>query len=158
MAALEPGKSQTGAGALKGHTMSAIPEGYLDILQSTALAHVATIGPKGSPQVSPIWFAWDGTHVLFALNKIRQKFRNIQREPRIAISIVDPTNPYRSLEIRGSATRIDADLGYRYLNLLSQKYLGRDAGPEEAGLEEERVVIFVEPQQVVLFPPQGDHK
>ena len=158
MAALESGTNQAGAGALKGHTMSPIPEDYLDILRSTALAHVATIGPKGAPQVSPIWFSWDGTHMLFALNKIRQKYCNIQREPRIAISIVDPTNPYRSLEIRGTAIRIDQDLGYRYLNLMSQKYLGRAATPEEAGSEDDRVVIFVEPNQVLLFPPQGGRK
>jgi hypothetical protein len=136
--------------------MSVIPEDFLDILRSTALAHVATIGPKGEPQVSPVLFGWDGAHILFTMKKIRRKYGNLRREPRIAISIVDPTNPYRSLEVRGAA-RTEGDLGYHYLNLLSQKYLGRDATSEEAGSEDERVVIFVEPKQVVLFPPQRDH-
>jgi hypothetical protein len=56
--------------------MSIIPEHSLDLLQSTALAYMATIGPKGEPQVSAVWFTWDGTHLLFALNKKRQKYLN----------------------------------------------------------------------------------
>src|SRR6266704_3406829 len=79
-------------------TMSIIPEQYQDILQSTAVAYMATIGPKGEPQVSPVLFSWDGTYFLFSMNKVRQKHRNLVREPRIALAITDPTNPYRSLE------------------------------------------------------------
>src|ERR1700730_14816691 len=82
-------------------TMSTIPESHLDILQSTAVAYMATIGPKGEPQASPVLFGWDGTHLFFSMNKIRQKHRNLLREPQVAIAIADPTNPYRSLEIRG---------------------------------------------------------
>jgi PPOX class probable F420-dependent enzyme len=140
------------------HTMSIIPEHYLDILQSTALAHIATIGPKGEPQSSAVWFGWDGTHIFFTVKKERQKYRNLLREPRIALSIVDPTNPYRSIEIRGIVTQMDEDLNYRFANWLSQKYLERDATPEEAGPAEERVGVFIEPKHVVLFPPSQEDK
>jgi len=133
--------------------MSIISEHYLDILHSTALAHVATIGPEGEPQSSPTWFGWDGSNILLSMKKVRQKYRNLLREPRIALSIVDPANPYRSIEIRGTVARIDHDLNYRLINSLSQKYLNRDATADEAGPPEERVAIVVEPVHVVLFPP-----
>jgi len=138
--------------------MSIIPEHSLDLLQSAALAYMATIGPKGEPQVSAVWFTWDGTHLLFALNKGRQKYRNLLREPRVAIAIADPANPYHALEIRGTVARIDEDPNYRFINAASQKYLNRDATSEETGPAEERVVIIVEPERVITFPPQADNK
>lgn len=137
--------------------MSLIPERFIDILQSKALAHVATIGPKGEPQSSAIWFDWDGTHILFAMKKERQKYRNLLRDPRIAVSIVDPANPYRSLEIRGRV-RIEEDRNYRFINAMSQKYLNRDTTAEEGGPEEERVVIFVEADRVMPFAPFQEDK
>lgn len=80
--------------------MSEIPTSHLDILESTAVAYIATLGPKGEPQVSAVLFGWDGTNLFFSLNKIRQKYRNLQREQRVAIAIADPANPYRSLELQ----------------------------------------------------------
>ena len=70
-----------------------IPEKYQDLLTSSALAHVATIGAQGEPQVNPVWFGWDGTHLRFSQTTGRQKYRNVQRDARIALSIVDPKNP-----------------------------------------------------------------
>jgi PPOX class probable F420-dependent enzyme len=137
--------------------MSVIPEHHLDIVQSTALAYIATIGPKGEPQVSPVWFGWDGRQLFFSMNKVRQKHRNLLREPRVAVAITDPINPYRALEIRGVA-RIDDDPTHRFANLLSQKYLHRDTTPDENPPGEERVVIVVEPKHVVVFPFQEEKK
>ncbi|MDP8948146.1 MAG: PPOX class F420-dependent oxidoreductase [Actinomycetota bacterium] len=93
-----------------------IPESYQDLPGSTALAHVATIGPKGEPQSNPVWFHWDGEHVRFSQTKTRQKYRNLNRDPRIALSIVDPDDPFRYLEIRGAVERIeeDADLAFNH--------------------------------------------
>lgn len=138
--------------------MSNIPESHLDILQSTAVAYLATIGPKGEAQVSPVWFNWDGSHILISMNKIRQKHRNLQRDPRAAIAIADPANPYRSLEIRGSVARINEDSDYRFADLQSQKYLQRNVAPNERQPGEERVVIAIKPERVFLFPPQEEKK
>src|SRR4051812_12638913 len=88
---------------------SVIPAKYLDLLRSNALAHVATIGPEGEPQSNPVWFDWDGKHLSFSQTKTRQKYRNLQREARVALSIVDPDNAYRYVEIRGRLARIDED-------------------------------------------------
>jgi PPOX class probable F420-dependent enzyme len=130
-----------------------IPESHRDLLQSTALAYLATIGPKGEPQVSAVWFNWDGTHVTFALSNKRQKTRNLIRDPHVALALADPANPYRSLEIRGIVTHIDPDTDYRAANAASQKYTQRNMSADELGRPEDRVVVVVEPQHVLTFPP-----
>jgi len=70
-----------------------IPQEYADLLYTATLVHVATIGPQGEPHNTPVWFDWDGTYIRFSQTKTRQKFRNLQRDPRIALCIVDPKNP-----------------------------------------------------------------
>lgn len=80
---------------------SVIPVQCQDLLMKQSFAHVATIGPDGEPQISPVWIDWDGQHVLFCQAKTRQKLHNLRREPRIALSMTDPDNPYRYLEVRG---------------------------------------------------------
>ncbi len=127
--------------------MAAIPENYGDLLKTTALAHVATIGPKGEPQSNPVWFDWDGEHLLFSQTKNRQKYHNVQREPRVAISIVDPENPYRYLEIRGKVVSIDEDQNNKFINSMAKKYINQDVYPwHQPG--DERVVVVVEPERV----------
>jgi PPOX class probable F420-dependent enzyme len=125
--------------------MSVIPEKYTDLLESNALANVATIGPKGEPQNNPVWFGWDGKHILFSQTKGRQKYHNLQREPRVALSIVDPTNPYRYLEIRGKVVRIDEDSDLKFINSMAKKYLNEDVYPWHKP-EDERVVVVVQPE------------
>lgn len=118
---------------------------YADLLESNALAHIATIGPNGEPQVNPVWFGWDGQHVRFSQTTGRQKYRNVQREPRLALSIVDPANPYRYLEIRGRVVAIEPDPELDFINSMAKKYLGQDRYPwHRPG--DERVVIVVEPE------------
>ncbi len=125
--------------------MAVIPDKYKDILNSKAAAHVATIGPNGEPQSSPVWFGWDGEHVLFSLTKTRQKYRNLQRDPRIALSITDPNLLERYLEIRGKVVRFDEDPNLDFINSMAKKYLGLDRYPwHQPG--DERVVIVVQPE------------
>ena len=122
-----------------------IPEKYQDLLTSSALAHVATIGPQGEPQVNPVWFGWDGTHLRFSQTTGRQKYRNVQRDARIALSIVDPKNPYRYLEIRSTVVQIDADPELDFINAMSKKYLGMERYPNHRP-GDERVVVVVAPE------------
>ena len=136
--------------------MVTIPASHSDLLHSAALAYLASIGPKGEPQVSAVWFMWDGAHFLFALSKKRQKSRNLMRDPRVAIAIADPANPYRALEIRGVVTRIEEDSDYRFIDAASRKYLHRNATAEERGPADERLVFVVEPERIFPFPPQPD--
>jgi PPOX class probable F420-dependent enzyme len=129
---------------------STIPANYADLLESKALADVATIGPHGEPQVNPVWFGWDGTYLTFSQTTTRQKYKNVQRDNRIALSIVDPQNPYRYLEIRGKVVRIDPDPDLAFINSMAKKYLGQDVYPwHRPG--DERVVIVVEPEHTTLM-------
>ena len=122
-----------------------VPQDYEDLLTSTALAHVATLGPHGEPHSNPVWFDWDGEHLKFSQTKTRQKYRNLQRDPRIALSIVDPENPYRDLEIRGEVTRVEEDPNLDLINSMAKKYLGLDKYPyHQPG--DERIVVFVRPE------------
>ena len=124
---------------------SAIPASHADLLESTALAHVATVGPTGEPQVNPVWFGVQDGRILFSQTKTRQKVRNLQREPRIALSIVDPENPYRYLEVRGVVERVDEDPHDDFIDSMAKKYLGADRYPwHREG--DERVVVVVRPQ------------
>ena len=122
-----------------------IPATHEDLLMSNALAHVATLGPQGEPHNNPVWFDWDGEHIRFSQTKTRQKYRNVGREPRLALSIVDPENPYRYLEVRGVVERIDEDPELDFINSMSKKYLGMDEyANHQPG--DERVVVLVRPE------------
>jgi Pyridoxamine 5'-phosphate oxidase len=85
-----------------------IPEGYEELLGSTALAHVATKGPHGEPQSNPIWFDWDGEQLILPV-RARQKYRNLNRDPRISLSLVNP-----------EVVRIDEDLGLNRINSMTK--------------------------------------
>ena len=130
--------------------MSQLPASVTDLFKPPALAYVATIGPKGEPQVSPVIFSWDGAHIRFSMNAIRQKRRNLERDPRIALSITDPANPFRTVEIRGTVISAEADEDYAYHRFLSNLYFGQD-GADALLPDEQRVVIVVEPQRHFLF-------
>jgi PPOX class probable F420-dependent enzyme len=126
-------------------TTTIIPKSHDDLLNSTALAHVATIGPDGEPQVNPVWFDWNGEDILFSQTTTRQKAKNVAREPRIALSIVDPENPYRYLEVRGTVVRVDDDPDNAFIDKMAQKYLGQEKYPwSRPG--EQRIVIVVRPE------------
>jgi PPOX class probable F420-dependent enzyme len=126
-----------------------IPENFEDILASTTVAHVATLGPRGEPQSTPVWFIWDGQQLKLSLTTTRQKYRNLRRDPRIAVSLVDPRTLNRSLEIRGVA-RLEEDQDLSFVDALAQKYLGVDKFPyHQPG--EKRIVVIVEPQHITTY-------
>lgn len=126
--------------------MAAIPDDLKDILDTTALAHVATVTPAGAPRTSPMWFEWDGRHVLLSHTKARAKFRDVQANPRIALSIVDPENPYRYVEIRGPV-EIEDDPDKTLIHRLAKKYRGVDRY-EWDGPGDDRVIFKVKPERV----------
>jgi PPOX class probable F420-dependent enzyme len=121
---------------------SVIPSSHRDLLEAPLIAHLATTRPNGEPQSTPVWFDWDGTHLLIATGPESQKFRNTQRDPRLALSIIDPANPARYLEVRGRVTAVDPDRGGTLLRSIIRRYTGVDELP---GLEEARVILVIEP-------------
>ncbi|MCL4395491.1 MAG: PPOX class F420-dependent oxidoreductase [Chloroflexi bacterium] len=102
--------------------------------------------PDGSPQVTPVWVDYDGTHVIVNSAKGRVKDRNMRRDSRVSLDLQDPDNPYRHLSIRGRVAEITEDGADASIDRLAKKYLGMDRYPNrQAG--EVRVIYKIEPQR-----------
>ena len=128
--------------------MAANLDNYLDLLQQKkAFAGLATIMPDGTPQVTPVWFDYHGGRVRVNTAKGRVKARNLKPGAAVALSIMDPDNPYRYVQIRGrvaSATETGADA---HIDSMAKKYLGKDQYPfRQPG--EVRVMYEIEPVSV----------
>jgi len=108
---------------------SLIPDKYLDLFQKRAFANLATLMPDGTPQVTPVWVDWDGTHVLVNSARGRHKDKNMQRNAAVAMSILDPDNPYRYLEVRGKVADITVDGADEHIDKMAKKYMGKDKYP-----------------------------
>jgi PPOX class probable F420-dependent enzyme len=124
-----------------------IPEKFRDLFTKRAFAHLATLMPDGRPQVSPVWIDFDGRHVLFNTARDRQKDRNLRRDPRVSLSIMDPENPYRYLEVRGRVAEISEEGADAHIDRLAKKYLDVDKYPfRQPG--EVRVLYRIAPEHV----------
>jgi len=125
--------------------MSATFDNWKDLLTTKkAFAHIATLMPDGSPQVTPVWVDYDGTSIRVNSAKGRVKDRNMKRRPEVALSIIDPDNPYRYVQIRGRVKRITEQGADRHIDSLAKKYLGKDKYPF-AKPGEQRVIYEIEP-------------
>jgi PPOX class probable F420-dependent enzyme len=132
--------------------MSKVPDTHRDILEAKGTAFMATLGPKGSPHITPTWYLWDGPNEQLLVSTLagRQKYRNLKRDSRLAVCIADPEDSYRYIEIRGSVTAIDPDDDHRVANGMAKKYMGLDELPQEM-MGEGRVVIRVDPRRVIAY-------
>ena len=125
--------------------MVAVPTQFLDLLQEKkAFADLATIMPDGTPQVTPVWFDYEKGHVRVNSAKGRVKTRNMKEGSPVALSIMDPDNPYRYLQIRGRVTRVTEEGASAHIDSLAKKYLGKDKYPF-AQPGEVRVMFEIEP-------------
>jgi PPOX class probable F420-dependent enzyme len=122
---------------------------YGDLLRDDqkALAHLGTVMPSGAPQVTPVWFDYDGKFFRVNSAKGRVKDKNMRRNPAVALSILDPTNPYRHLSVQGRVVEITEQGGDAHIDGLAKKYLGQDRYPyRRAG--EVRVIYKITPDRV----------
>jgi PPOX class probable F420-dependent enzyme len=120
-----------------------IPEGYESLLERPLYGHLATVRPDGCPQVNPMWFAWDGEFLRFTHTTTRKKYRNIASTPHVAMSVIDPDNPYRYLEVRGVVEQVVPDPTGAFYLQLNDRYSGplTEPPPDRA----HRVVVVVRP-------------
>jgi PPOX class probable F420-dependent enzyme len=125
--------------------MPEVPDSHVDLLEKPLFAHLATVRPDGGPQSSVMWFAWDGSRIRLTHTRTRQKFANLANEPRVALSIADPDDQYRFLEIRGSVETIEDDPGAEFYRSLQRRY-GMDYPVNDANV---RVVITIRPDRYV---------
>jgi PPOX class probable F420-dependent enzyme len=127
-----------------------IPKQYLDLFENKAFANLATLMPDGSPQVTPVWVDFDGSHVIVNSARGRQKDRNMQRNPSVSLALSDPKNPYRYLEVRGRVVEITENGASEHIDKMAKKYLGVDKYPNRAA-GEVRVLYKIEPLHVTFM-------
>jgi PPOX class probable F420-dependent enzyme len=131
--------------------MTDFPQTHRDLLD-TQFASLATIGPKGFPQVTELWFLHDDGELKLSLNTARLKTRNLQREPKCSLMLLDLEVPYRYLEVRGNA-RVEPDDDYAFATKLGAKYGADVKVHDQPG--ESRVVVTIEPVNVYAVDMRG---
>jgi PPOX class probable F420-dependent enzyme len=129
-----------------------LPADLVDLLRRPSPCFVATLMPDGSPQLTQTWVTTDGEHVVLNIVEGMQKGRNLTRDPRVAVNIVDPDNTRRYYAVRGRAITVSTDGAAESIDEISQKYLGAPY-PSSAGQRETRVLVTIEAEKIT--PPFG---
>ncbi|HEV7763289.1 MAG TPA: PPOX class F420-dependent oxidoreductase [Acidimicrobiales bacterium] len=114
----------------------------IELARAKSFPTVTTIGPDGTPHSQPLWVDTDGEHLLINTETGRQKFKNLQRDPRVTVTLLDPENPYSYVEVRGRM--VDSVTGPEardHIDHLSQKYNGTDYGNP---IQTERVIVKID--------------
>lgn len=124
----------------------AVPDNFKDLFAKKAFAHLGTVMPDGSPQVTPVWCDFDGTHIRVNSAKGRVKDKNMRRNPKVALALQDPENPYRYLQIRGQVVEITEQGADDHIDSLAKKYLGKDKYPNRRP-GEVRVTYKIKPDR-----------
>lgn len=122
-----------------------IEQGVKDLAKGPNFAAFTTLNKSGEPMTHMMWVDCDDEHVLINTEIHRAKFKNIQHDPRVAVTIIDNVNPYNYAEVRGTvAESVRGDEARRHIDELSEKYTG---GPYGNPIESERVLLRIEPQR-----------
>ncbi len=108
---------------------ASFPENYKDLFQKKAFGSLTTLMPDGSPQTSPVWVDYQNGDIWVNSAVGRQKDKNIRRDPRVAVAIIDPDNPYRYVEVRVRVHEITDDGAAAHIDKMAKKYLGQDKYP-----------------------------
>lgn len=127
--------------------MSIIPTTHVDLLKRPLFCHLATVSPAGRPQSNPMWVLWDGTHLRFTHTNTRRKYEQLTTNPNLAISIIDPDNASRYLEVRATVEQIDDDPTGSLYAVLSRRYGGNGERPLDAST---RVAISAVPYHATV--------
>ncbi len=121
-----------------------LPTTHLDLLESPVLGQLATVDAQNCAQVNPVWFLWDDDRVLLSIKPETQKFRNLRGNPTAALSIVDPKDSFRYLELRGTAVDFELYTTLDFVNLLARKYTGGDFTGGRDGEERYKVTVQIQ--------------
>jgi PPOX class probable F420-dependent enzyme len=129
--------------------MTEIPAEVRRLLERPNYAHIATLLPDGAPHVVPVWMGLEGDTVAVLTGPGSRKARNIERDPRVAISLIDVENPFESALIRGQVVeRVDGDRAWEIIDRISRKYTG-----QPYPLRTDRIILLIQPDraQAVIF-------
>ncbi|MGI5129611.1 PPOX class F420-dependent oxidoreductase [Pseudonocardia sp. CA-107938] len=131
--------------------MTGLPEFARTLVDARHVVALATLNPDGSPQTSPVWVDRDGDDVLVSTAAGRRKVTNVERDPRVSLTVWDPADDERYVEIRGTAV-VEPDPGRAFAIALGEKYDGPGGGDSFRDLPAEvvRVILRITPTRVVL--------
>ena len=132
---------------------STLPAAARHLLENANVAHLATLMPDGSPQVTPVWVDIDGDDIAFNTALGRTKHQNLQRDPRVALAVHNPENPYEYLQVRGRVELVEEGAD-AHIDKLAKKYLGADSYPFRAP-GEVRIIARLRPESFQHNAPQG---
>ncbi len=124
-----------------------ISPGFQKLLQEPAYCQLATLMPDGSPQVTQVWVDTDGEHILINTAEGRQKERNVRRDPRVAVNVVDPANAWRIATVRGRVVDVTTAGADQLIDQLAKKYLNEDTYPFRQP-EEVRIILKILPEKI----------
>jgi PPOX class probable F420-dependent enzyme len=125
--------------------MAVIPQQYIDLVTNKkAFAHLATVMKDGSPQVTPVWLDFTDGVIRVNTARGRVKDRNLKVGSRVALSVADPDNPYRYVQVRGKVTKEIEQGADAHIDSLAKKYMGVDSYPYRNAAEK-RVIYYIEP-------------
>jgi len=124
-----------------------ISPGFRKLLKEPAYCQLATLMPDGSPQNTQVWVDTDGEHILINTAQGRQKERNVQRDPRVAVNVVDPTNAWRIGMVRGRVLEITTEGADELIDQLAKKYLNVETYPFRRP-DEVRVTLKILPDKI----------
>ena len=129
--------------------MSSIPDAYLDLFEQATIAHVTTLSPDGRPHATPVWIDYDtdADRLLVNTERHRQKARNVDRDPRVAVSMTDPADAYRYLSVTGEVTAVTTEGAREHIDALTRRYMDRADYPGE--IVSERVLLRIRPDEVL---------
>jgi PPOX class probable F420-dependent enzyme len=124
----------------------------IELIEGKSFAHIATVNADGWPHVTTVWVDHDGDYILVNTAAGRKKHKNLSRDPRVSLAIVNGSNPYEAVFIRGRVTEaVEGKEAEAHIHKLSKKYTGRDQYPLAPG--EKRVMYRIEPLKIVSWPP-----
>jgi PPOX class probable F420-dependent enzyme len=124
-----------------------LPEDLIALLRQPSPCFLTTLMPDGSPQLTQTWVDTDGEHVVINTVQGFQKVRNVQRDPRVAVSVADQSRPSRYYAIRGRVIGITTEGGAAHIDELAQRYLGTPY-PWFGGRDQVRVILTIRADKI----------
>lgn len=124
--------------------MSAVPHDLVDLLERPLFAALGTVRPDSTVQVNPMWFEYDGEHLLFTHTTYRAKYRNLQANPSMSLLVVDPDDPMRFVEVRGALVETRPDPTGAFYVHLGQRYGDPDQQPPPDSADRVILVMSVD--------------
>ena len=121
------------------------------LLNGKNLVFLATTMADGSPQVTPVWGNFEDSYILINTAEGRLKHKNILRDPRVAVSVVDVKNPLNMTSIRGKVVDILPDYDYKHADFLTMQYMGKETYPFKRP-DEKRITLKIEPEKIFVLP------